>query len=207
MKLNKKSFIIILTSIIFWSFSRKLVYAFQPAAHYALLEKVENNFPSDSIIGQAIKEYSNIAAWGSVGPDLGYFQPSELGGYAPWADRYHYYKVGSFAKNQLKEALDSGDKKKIAFAAGWVSHVSGDLACHGIYVNPECGVYLDNEDTRSKHSELEKMADPYVWTSLGRQDQSFYANKKLANIYSEVGSIPFDLMNEVSDELYDTSAS
>lgn len=190
-----------------FSINSKQVQAFQPASHYALLQKVEKNLPSNSIIGQAIREYSNIAAWGSIAPDLGYFQPSQLGGYAPWADRYHYYKVGSFAESQLKEALDSGDKKKIAFAAGWVSHISGDLACHGIYVNPECGVYLDNEDTRSQHSELEKMAEPYVWNTLGNQNQSLYENKKLANIYSETGSIPFDLVNEISEKIYKTSAS
>ncbi|MBD7912496.1 PLAT/LH2 domain-containing protein [Clostridium cibarium] len=189
------------------SIDSKEAKSFQPAAHYALIQKVKSNLSSASIIGQALREYPNIAAWGSLGPDLGYFQPSELGGYAPWADRYHYYKVGSFAKEQLKEALDSGDKKKIAFAGGWVSHVSGDLACHGIYVNPECGVYLDNEDTRSKHSELEKMADPYVWTTLGNQDQNLYINKNLANIYSKTGSIPFDLMNNVSQKIYNTSAS
>lgn len=153
------------------------VQAFQSASHYALIQKVKDNLPSNSIIGQAIKEYPNIAAWGSIAPDLGYFQPGQLGGYAPWADRYHYYKVGSFAKTQLKEAIDSRDNKKIAFAAGWVSHVSGDLASHGIYVNPECGVYLDNESTRSTHSELEGKAEPYVWSTLGNQDMNLYEKK------------------------------
>ena len=185
----------------------KEVKAFQPASHYALLQKVESNLPSNSVIGQAIRKYPNIAAWGSVGPDLGYFQPSQLGEYAPWADRYHYYKVGTFAKNQLKKAMNSGDLKRIAFAAGWVSHVTGDLACHGIYVNPECGVYLDNEDGRSLHSELEEKAEPYVWETLGDQDSNIYINEKLANIYSITSSIPFDLMNETSEEVYNTSTS
>lgn len=181
--------------------------AFQPASHYALLKKVENDLPSNSIIRQAINKHSDIAAWGAIAPDLGYFQPSQLGGYAPWADRYHYYKVGSFATNLLKEALNSGDLKKIAFAAGWISHVSGDLACHGIYVNPECGVYLDNEEGRSLHSDLENIAEPYIWKTLASQDENIYTNKNLANIFSNTSKIPFDLINNVSNEVYGSSAS
>lgn len=181
--------------------------AFQPGAHYSLIKEVSSNLSSSSVIGKAVKLYPNIAAWGAIGPDLGYFQPSELGGYAPWADRYHYYKVGTFAKELLQRAVSSNDLKKIAFAAGWVSHVSGDLACHGIYVNPECGVYLDNDDGRDLHSTLEKNAEPYVWKELGGQDMNIYTNKKIANVFSVVSSIPFDLLNEISELVYDTSTS
>lgn len=198
-------FIVVLFSISIKSSEK--VEAFQPAAHYSLIQNVAEELPSDSIIENAIKTYPNIAAWGAVGPDLGYFQPSQLGGYAPWADKYHYYKVGTFAKNMLEKAISANDLREIAFAAGWVSHISGDLACHGIYVNPECGVYMDNEETRDLHSELEKKAEPYVWKSLGGQSVNIYTNKKLANLYCETESIPLDLLNDVSESVYGTSAS
>lgn len=206
MKLNKKLLCVIIVGILFIVILQpETVKAFQPASHYALIQKVSKNLKPDSIIKKALDKYPQIAAWGSIGPDLGYLQPAELGGYAPWADRYHYYKVGSFAKTQLKEALDSGDYQKIAFAAGWVSHVCGDLACHGIYVNPECGVYLDNKDTRSLHKELESKAEAYVWSNLGEQSADIYQKKKLADVFSVVDEIPFLLMNSTSKTIYESS--
>lgn len=204
---KKKKALLLITVSIFSMLNISEVKAFQPASHYALIQKVADDLPSSSKIKQAINKYPDVAAWGAVAPDLGYFQPSELGGYAPWADRFHYYKVGSFAKTQLKEALSSGDLRKIAFASGWVSHVSGDLACHGIYVNPEAGVYLENEDGRDLHKKLESNAEPYVWNSLGKQDSSIYNDKKLANVFSSVDSIPLDLINDASSKVYDTSPS
>lgn len=179
--------------------------AFQPAAHTALIKNVAENLPGNSVLKKSIETYPDIAAWGADGPDLGYFQPSALGGYAPWADRYHYYKVGSYAKELLQESLDSGDYKKIAFAAGWVSHVIGDLACHGIYVNPECGVYLDNVDGRDLHKKLESNAEPYVWSSLAGLSISSYKN--LYNNFAAEDDIPFDIMNSASDEIYGQSPS
>ncbi|WP_243169698.1 hypothetical protein [Clostridium algidicarnis] len=52
--------------------------------------------------------------------------------------------------------------KKITFAVGWISHITGDLACHGIFVNTECGVYLDNENTRALHKELGNNAEAVI---------------------------------------------
>ena len=204
---KKKKALLLITVGIFSMLNISDVKAFQPASHYTLIQKVADDLPSNSKIKQAINKYPDVASWGAVAPDLGYFQPSDLGGYAPWADRFHYYKVGSFAKTQLKEALSSGDLRKIAFASGWVSHVSGDLSCHGIYVNPEAGVYLDNEDGRDLHKELESKAEPYVWNSLGEQDPSIYNDKKLANVFSSVDNIPLDLINDASRKVYNDSPS
>lgn len=196
----------ILVSSIFIMTSQK-ASAFQPASHTAIIKTVAKNLPNNSVIKTSIETYPDIAAWGATAPDLGYFQPAELGGYAPWADRYHYYKVGSYAKELLQEALASNDPKQIAFSAGWVSHVIGDLACHGIYVNPESGVYLDNEDGRSLHKELESKAEPYVWSSLAGLSLDDYQNKNLYNKFSGIDDIPFYLMNNASNEIYGDSPS
>ncbi|MBB6625160.1 zinc dependent phospholipase C family protein [Clostridium gasigenes] len=125
---------------------------------------------------------------------------------APWADRYHYYKVGTFASEQLKMALASKDMKKIAFAAGWLSHITGDLACHGIFVNPECGVYLDNENTRPLHRELENNAEAIVWADIAKKPIEDYS-KGIAPIFSNIEDIPFDLVNDVSQKVYGVSAN
>ncbi len=142
-------------------------YAFKPAAHYVLMEQVTQSLPEDSVIRAAMEEYPSYAAWGANGPDLGYGQMRSAFDFAPWADRYHYDRVGTFAVTQLKTALASNDPKKIAWAAGWVTHITGDLAVHGILVNPEAGVYLENPNGRSLHGSLEEWAEPYVWSDIG----------------------------------------
>ena len=106
-------------------------YAYKAAGHYVLMEKVKEQLRTDSVIRQALTLYPNIAGLGATGPDLGYYQAGTAREYAPWADRFHYDRVGTLAANQLRSAiyeyglaLDESGKnaalKKIAFAAGWV---------------------------------------------------------------------------------------
>ena len=205
MKFKKISKLLAVT-LIFSSVSSFKAYAFQPASHCTLIENVKENLPQESIIKKSLETYPGIANWGSNALDLGYLQPGQALERAPWADRYHYYKVGTFASEQLKMALASKDMKKIAFAAGWLSHVTGDLACHGIFVNPECGVYLDNENTRSLHRELESNAEAVVWADIAKKPIEDYA-KGIAPIFSDIDEIPFDLVNEVSQKVYGVSAN
>lgn len=207
MRVNKKRLCLMGVILSMSVTGAQSVKGFQAASHYALVQKVTKDLEAGSTIKEALERYPDVAAWGATGPDLGYFQPAQLGGYAPWADRYHYYKVGSFAQTILKDALDSGDYKKIAFAAGWVSHVSGDLACHGIYVNPECGVYLENESTRGLHKELEENADAYVWSDLAGLSKEVYEKKKVGDVFSSIDEIPFSFVNDVSSKVYDVSPS
>ncbi|MBU3133879.1 zinc dependent phospholipase C family protein [Clostridium gasigenes] len=205
MKFKKISKLLAVT-LIFSSVSSFKAYAFQPASHCTLIENVKENLPQESIIKKSLETYPGIANWGSNALDLGYLQPGQALERAPWADRYHYYKVGTFASEQLKMALASKDMKKIAFAAGWLSHVTGDLACHGIFVNPECGVYLDNENTRSLHRELENNAEAIVWADIAKKPIEDYS-KGIAPIFSNIEDIPFDLVNDVSQKVYGVSAN
>lgn len=176
--------------------------AFQPVSHCTLINSISKDLPSDSIIAKAIKEYPEMANWGANGLDLPYLQPGQVLDRSPWADRYHYYKIGSFASEQLKTALASKDLKKIAFAAGWVSHITGDLACHGIFVNPECGVYLDNESTRPLHKKLENNAEIYCFSKLGGNSINDYNKSNIQQKFSNADEIPFDLMNDTSQAIY-----
>lgn len=180
------------------------VLAYQPASHYVLMKETTKNLPENSIIRRSMETYPGIATWGANAPDLPYFQPRQVLEYAPWADRYHYYKIGSLAKEMLQEALLSQDMKKIAFAAGWVTHLTGDYGCHGIYVNPEAGVYLADPSGRPLHKQLESMAEPYLWVSIGGLSQSDY-DDGIEDVFSSISDIPFDLLNSACINIFGIS--
>lgn len=181
--------------------------AFQPASHCSLIERVATDLPKESLIRQSLEKYPGIANWGSNAPDLGYLQPGQALERAPWADRYHYFKVGTFASEQLKTALDSKDMKKIAFAAGWFSHIAGDLACHGVFVNPECGVYMAKPESRPLHRKLENNAEAIVWSEICKKPIGDYGKSMFPSMYSSIDDIPFDLIGDVSQKVYGTKPS
>ena len=152
------------------------VNAFKAGAHAVLTVDVAKALPETSIIRQAMLKYPNIAAWGATGPDI----PANTLGIvldrAPWFERYHYEKVGSYVGEQLKLALASGDEMKIAWAAGWVTHAVGDLYCHGVFVNPDPevnGVYLDNPDTKEMHGKLEAYADKVLYQDMSESHEGY----------------------------------
>ncbi|MBZ9634056.1 PLAT/LH2 domain-containing protein [Clostridium sp. FP1] len=181
-------------------------HAFQPVSHYILMKKTTERLKKDSIIRKALETYPKIAAWGANGPDLGLIQPGEIFGYSPWSSAYHYFKVGSLTARQLQNALKSGDLKKIAFAAGWATHVGGDLGCHGIFVNPECGVYLDKPEGRPLHIALERAAEPYLWVNMGGYLAEDYKNG-VADLFADASEIPFDVMIQSSREIHGDAPS
>jgi len=184
----------------------KVVYAFQPASHYTLMKESAKRLPDNSKIKEALETYPEIAALGANGPDLPLIQPGEIFGYSPWSNEYHYFKVGSFTSAQLKRALASNDLKQIAFAAGWVTHVCGDLGAHGIFVNPECGVYLDNIDGRDLHIDLETAAEPYIWVNMGGNTKESYMDG-ITHCFASSDEIPYDLIINTSNEIYGDAPS
>jgi hypothetical protein len=179
--------------------------AFGPAAHYVVMEKVAQGLPQHSRIRQAMEQHKAIAAAGASGPDIPYCQVREVLGYAPWADRYHYDRVGTFASLQLRKALASNDLKQIAWAAGWVTHVTGDMACHGIFVNPEAGVYLENVKGRGLHKELEQAAEVYVWVAVGGHSEDSYNPNFLPQQFCGSSALPLSLLNEASAQVFGRS--
>ena len=181
--------------------------AFGPAAHVTLVQTVRDRLPGRSAIRRALAAQEGIAAAGANGPDINYASLrgvlDGVGlGYAPWADRYHYHLVGSLAATQLRQALQSGDKAQIAWAAGWVTHVTGDLACHGIYVNPEAGVYLANPDGRELHRRLEQWAEPFVWVDIGRHSKESYSKSGLGSALCHTEDLPADLLQAASKQVF-----
>lgn len=194
--------VVISLLIIFSGVKLGTAHAYQPCSHYILMERSAKALSEGSIIKKALQTYPKIAAWGANGPDLGLIQLGELFGYSPWSCEYHYFKVGSFTATQLKKAIESEDLKKIALAAGWVTHICGDMECHGIFVNPECGVYLDKPEGRTLHIALERAAEPYLWVNMGKYSKRAYKKDGIAQYFCKYNEVPFEIMIETSKEIY-----
>ena len=149
--------------------------AYQPGAHYALVMNVEKNLPEGNIFKKAIHDYPTWAAWGSNGPDLPGMLFGQVIGRVPWFEATHYHKVGQYVRFLLQESVrdyeqhdrQAGYLKGIAFAAGYATHVAGDMAVHGILVNPECGICIGSTKAKKDlHHDLEGWADQYTWHLL-----------------------------------------
>jgi hypothetical protein len=147
--------------------------AYAPGAHYALVMNVAKTLPADNVFKQAIDAYPDYAAWGSDGPDIPAALPGMAIGRVPWFDSTHNQAVGQYCRFLLQKSVadwKAGSvygQREMAFAAGYATHVSGDLAIHGILVNPECGTFLAClESEIDLHHRLEGWADIYTWVEL-----------------------------------------
>ena len=149
--------------------------AYQPGAHYCLVMNVAGNLPDGNIFKTAIQTYPRWAAWGSDGPDLPGILPSQMSGRTAWFDATHYQKTGQYVRFLLRESVglyiqnnrQQEYLKGVAFAAGYATHVAGDMAVHGILVNLECGIAVgSNDHQKDVHHVLEGWADIYTWALL-----------------------------------------
>lgn len=181
-------------------------FAFQPGSHYVLMENVTKRLPK-GIIKESLEEYKEIAAWGSNGPDLGLIQLGELLGDSPWSNNFHYFKTGTFCRKMLEKALATKNKKEIAFAAAWLTHCCGDMACHGLFVNPEAGVYLAKPEGRPLHMELEKNAEPVLWVEKGGYDKEDYEDKGISIRFAYADELPIDLIRDTCKEVHGSAPS
>jgi hypothetical protein len=188
------------------------LFPFGPAAHIVILEQATRMLPHSSFIRQSLESYPGIGAAGANGPDINYASfrglLTALGfGYAPWADRYHYHLVGTFAAAQIREALASRDPQRVAWAAGWITHVTGDLCGHGTYVNAEAGVALDNPAGMDIHHVLESSAEPYVWTTLGGHPSGSHSPDSFPDRLCDASAVPASFLGSVSRQVYGLDVS
>ncbi len=188
------------------------LFPFGPAAHIVILEKVTQILPPSSSVRQSLELHPKVGAAGANGPDINYASfrglLTPLGfGYAPWADRYHYHRVGSFAAAQIREALASRDAANVAWAAGWITHIAGDLFGHGLYVNAEAGVALDNPAGMNIHHELENWSEPYVWTALGGHSSGSYSADLFPGTLCDPSALPAAFLGSISHLVYGIAVS
>lgn len=180
--------------------------AFRPVAHVVLQKTIAQQLPPGNIFRQAMDSCPDFAAWGAVGPDLSYipYKPliRKIGYKHKWAassnyaDIAHYYRSGSFSRALLETALRSGDRRLIAFAAGWVTHVAGDFSAHHIFVYPDAGYYLDDHNGQSLHGEMERYAEPVIFIDKGKElkrHNDFYVKENVdaKTIFDAFFRLPF----------------
>ncbi|AEV29128.1 hypothetical protein SpiGrapes_1315 [Sphaerochaeta pleomorpha str. Grapes] len=186
------------------------LYAFKAGAHAVMSNETAYALPPQSVIRGALLQYPEIAAWGSTGPDLPANSQGILIDDAPWFEAYHYEKVGTFTAELLRLALRSNDPKNIAWAAGWVTHVVGDLYCHGVFVNPDPevdGVYLANPDTKEMHGLLEAWADKLLFSDKSNPKRSYTAQNMQATFRSFESLDVRNLMANATQNVYGKSPS
>lgn len=160
--------------IIVFCFLTLNAFALRPVGHVILKDKIVNSLPTDNRFRIAMEKYPNIASWGAVGPDLGYNIDLTRTFKTKWkrqiknsmqlADLAHYHKVGTFVKKLIEKAYSQNDERFFAFVGGWITHIAGDFASHGIYVKEEAGFYIAFEGGRDIHSELENLSDAYLFS-------------------------------------------
>ena len=195
----KRIFIVLITVLGF-----NTVYGFRPVAHIVLQKIISRQLPADNVFKIAMDSFPVFAAWGAVGPDIAYVPykmlipkwayKRRLASSSNYADMAHYYKAGSFCKKLIEMALASNDKRMIAFAAGWITHVAGDFGSHGKYVYPEAGYYLDDHNGQSHHGEMEKWAESLIFVDKGKSlESSFYKQDSLdaKKIFEKFFEMPF----------------
>lgn len=160
-----------------WLATPVSAFGWKAGGHWATAQAIKNQLPVDNRIRKAMEAQPQCLAWGTNGPDLSGCLPSMVQERVPWFDVYHYMQNGSYAARMLRIALSSNDDRQIAFAAGWLTHIQGDMAVHGLLVNPESGVYVDPSSDRDLHGVLEGYADPVVWSAadMGNLPISKYA--------------------------------
>lgn len=186
------------------------VSAFKAGAHAVLSADVAKALPENSVIRRAMQKYPNIVAWGATGPDIPANTAAIVLDRAPWFERYHYELVGSFVSEQLRLALESGDEKKIAWAAGWVTHAVGDLYCHGVFVNPDPevnGVYLDNPDSKDAHGKLEAYADKLLYQDMSETHEYYSPANMQKTFMSFDASGVIELARQASVNTYGMTPS
>lgn len=126
-------------------------HAYIVGAHVALAVKVEQALPAGGRIRRAMANQPQMMAWGATGPDLPMAGIDYVLGRDGWSETYHWDRCGAYAEELMKEAIASNDDRKIAFAAGWITHMSGDFWTHGSNGD------LDRKDL-----------DPVVWRDFAR---------------------------------------
>jgi hypothetical protein len=164
-------------------------YAFRPLGHVMLKDRIVASLAADNKFRIAMEKYPHIAAWGAVGPDLGYNVDISRIGRPRFkrqiknsmlvADIAHYHAVGTFTTKLIEEAEARNDEKFYAFVGGWITHIAGDFASHSILVKPEAGYYISCEEYRDLHGDLENLADYLLY-------------KKYAAAYSLPSDLNYD---------------
>lgn len=147
------------------------------------------NILLDNTDGRNYQAYMNL---GSMGPDLFYYS-SLLGaakdmiidgyvqakGVEPWSYQLHSIRPNEFPLKLVEivfrdvkredgnVVLEVDDIRKLAFIAGYLSHIAADQTIHPV-VNRIAGPYYRSGDARKKHRTCEVFQDYYLYDCVYR---------------------------------------
>jgi hypothetical protein len=79
-----------------------------------------------------------IDYWETLRPHFQSHSPHDSETRWNWLDYTHHRATGRFTKRLISRALASGDNSSLAYAYGWLSHVTADVVGHA-YVNMAVG--------------------------------------------------------------------
>lgn len=161
-------------------------------AHMLIARKVreeltEDPYIEDNFVKEILEENSTYMELGALGPDLPYYQSitflrasyntvfnryDKPMGVDQWSYQMHSLNTNEFPLEMIKtifedrpfkrEPWDSGDKKKLAFICGYLTHMAADQIIHPI-INLIAGPYYKEEEARKKHREAEVTQDLYLF--------------------------------------------
>jgi hypothetical protein len=149
------------------------------------------------------KEEINLRAYmnlGSLGPDLFYYSKLVKGavemfrdgfvnarGVEPWSYHLHSIRPNEFPlklieivfrdalKKDEKYELQAEDYARLAFIAGYLTHIAVDQILHPI-VNEATGPYYRSGDYRKKHRECEIFQDYFIYEGVYRMEGKLETN-------------------------------
>ncbi len=146
----------------------------------------------DTSRAQNLRAYMNL---GSLGPDLFYYANLVKGaldmikdgyvsarGVEPWSYHLHSVRPNEFPlklveitfrdiqRHDGKVTWEFEDKARLAFIAGYLTHMAFDQIGHPL-VNKVAGPYYRSGDARKKHRECEIFQDYFLYESVYRREQ------------------------------------
>ena len=152
------------------------------------LQNYINIFDDDSDRTKLYKSYYNL---GSLGPDLFYYSRRATGikdlmfdvnssakGVEPWSYHLHSVEPNKFPLKMIeilfrdalkdpngKYILEDQDRCKLAFIAGYLTHIAADQIIHPI-VDAIAGPYYRSGENREKHRNCEAFQDYFLYLKV-----------------------------------------
>lgn len=161
--------------------------------HFAVCDDVArilDCYPANyARIKNALSTYPNFARLGSIGPDLPYYEkpvgdglkmildihiPLQASGYLLHTKNPNLFAATLFHiieadRKDLQDAEDA-DKKLLAFALGYLTHMATDHVIHP-YVNEKAGKYYVKDEHQTKHRMIEIYQDVHLFRMQYEKDE------------------------------------
>jgi len=152
-------------------------------AHMMIARRVRDHLLKDNdaqvaeFAADVLKKHPQYMELGSLGPDLPYFGPKSLVnphkpiGVDQWSYQLHSKSPNVFPLQMIEllwrendprvEEWNEGDKCKLAFICGYLTHVAADQVIHPL-VNFIAGPYYRSHEAREEHRTCEIHQDVYL---------------------------------------------